>query len=109
MNIIVKIDDKTLLGIPQTAREAGHTHGIGYWADWITRTRIRERDTGIVFNLGKRSLSRGLRLAIEGMLSGSPDSPAIPTSVDKNGLNGIDGPGADYIIQLACFGEEKYA
>lgn len=119
-------------GVMETAFDAGFTHGIGYWADIITIKEIevdgkkrfgamliRDREAG-----GKPDLTiLGLNNAIDGnlWLNGEVIERAVariledPVGTDSAGCaenlfsyDNPDGPLADCIIQVACFGKIIY-
>lgn len=88
--------------ILQTAADAGHTFGIGYWAEWhpTNKNKIREHNDspdskkrGPWIELDHAKLARGCAMALNA----------------GHSLDDIDGATADIIIQFAALGELRYA
>jgi hypothetical protein len=106
--------------IMRTAIEAGHAHGIGYWAqesgnsvELVARERLyhvalrfefpdgseaQKKAYGCKIEIDERDIARGLGLA----LGGASDAGAQILRGD------LDGPSADIIVQLAVFNEVVY-
>lgn len=122
----VTITPQAASDILQTGVDAGHTHGFGYWGEL---TEARYSDSPPTTN----SLMTGITIVDhEGAESGKPpktyvvDFDAVqravslmltsPKASDSAGWthrllddSGPDGPLADAIIQVACFGRILYA
>lgn len=108
--------------IIETAVEAGHTYGIGYWArvdDYrpecaemavieydesddtdVSRTKLNHKKLEAVLKL---LVSKDLKIP-------ERDRGAMLAMVatDNESCN-LDGPMADAFVQLACFGELRYS
>ncbi len=95
-----------LSNVLATARDAGTTHGIGYWAniedaEYDSRGLLRvlhlvEREGLKRYRVSHPKLTRGILVALQ----------AGHVNVLKT--DDLDGPTADTIIQFACFQELKY-
>jgi hypothetical protein len=107
----VTLTDEAAHRIFETAIDAGHTYGFGYWAETedmesrragfgemiIVRLRLRERlddgEPGKGMWIEKADLERGVRLMLG------------DEALDEDRF---DGPQAERILQYAMFGEVKY-
>lgn len=81
--------------------------GIWHWGSINKQDektyRVKERgDPGRCFSLSRRRLEKGLAQA---MLH----APALASQVAEYGVDGIDYPRADLVVQYALFGEVRYA
>lgn len=103
----VSLTDEAAHTIFETAIEAGHTYGFGYWAE-LKRTDEKEgRIVRIVLHehekasdkLAARMLDRAqLEIGLAKLLSAG-----VPLPEDYP-----DGPAAELILQYAMFGEQVY-
>lgn len=91
-----------------TAVSAGHTYGIGYWAivQELTDTTltITERDTDGHTPIVLKAAD--IKRAALALLAGNSGANGfVKQLIEWN----IDGPLADALVQIACFGELKYS
>lgn len=102
----------------ETAIEAGHTHGIGYWAD-VERVRRRadrivalivtDRDEDDPAKGAQYDITIGkVAEAVEAILQ-DPAKCHARGFVKQLLTDDLDGPLSDAIVQVACFGEVKYS
>lgn len=107
----IKVTCDFLSRVLETAVEAGHTHGIGYWAD-VTKIKehktssdhdarfvslsITDRDTNKTYVVNHGDVTIGILAALR----------HGHTQVLKT--DDLDGPTADIIVQCACFQEVLY-
>jgi hypothetical protein len=102
----VTLTDEAVDRIFETAIDAGHTYGFGYWARLIgTRVAqlpeggqlrsigLQERESSLTHWIEKADLERGI-----GLMLGEE-------AIDEDRF---DGPQAERVIQYAIFGEVKY-
>jgi len=111
----VELSEEACSDILETAIEAGHTYGFGYWADLLsvngtctdartTAIRIKDRDSGKRFTVSRAKL----QAAILSMLQ-KPDFTGCRGIIGQLLQDdGLDGPLAEAIIQVACFGSVIY-
>lgn len=94
--------------IIDTALMAGHTHGIGYWAhakkyDVETATltlEAYENDPVTMHTIGPKEIAQGILTMLQNPVKADVGGRTIGLIMSGD----IDGPTADVIIQLACFG-----
>lgn len=110
-----------------TAVEAGHTHGFGYWGDardvrrsaggWVESLTVTEREV-----YGYEQTPHGSATRRTRAIQLDSVQPAILAILKDGGVacqceglarrlldpNGLDGPMADSIIQVICFGAVIY-
>lgn len=104
--------------VMETAIEAGPVHGIGYWAevkqtkrleldgeDRIGAMRIKdiEDENGRTFWINGENIEK----AVQQMLA-DPQTRGCGGVISQMLTDGLDGPLADCIVQVACFGEVVY-
>lgn len=105
----VKLTPEAASSIFQTAIDAGHTYGFGYWAEMEDMTNTGDLVTSITLReldkpCRKRTLDiTSLELGIAKALNSLDSKPAGVLDED-----GPDGPTAEAILQWAMFGEQVY-
>ena len=109
----IEIDNEQIRNALQTAVDAGHTFGIGYWAanlEWNAEGNIlawlhEHNDTRDEkqWKYHVLDIERGLHLTLLNPPSGFGGQFEIREDEIE-----CDGPGADYFIQMCVFGEQKY-
>lgn len=108
MNVAIVISDSVIDSCVRSALHS-HTFGVGYWAEvHETKRSVREhcppQETGVVddrkwLRITRQRLRIGIRLM----------AAAYPKRFLQLLEGNEDGPTGDLLIQLALFGEERYA
>src|SRR5262245_50746043 len=107
-----------------TAIEAGHTYGIGYWAEILkyrhtpepAEATIQERESPTNdgakpkrVTLNTAAIRRGIKLLSEGKIQVNKSLlGSILASAASDDATDIDGPSADVIVQVAVLGDIVY-
>ena len=102
----IEVDDDYLSAVMETALDAGHTHGIGYWAEVesdikydaevrIVSMTVVDRDSHKRFKLDRAAIKNGVLVALQ-------------RGNDILKTDDLDGPTADIIVQCACFNDVLY-
>lgn len=110
----IELTEDACFDVMTTAVEAGYTNGIGYWADVDTNRSgsrvvsmlVKDReDTGRIHKVNQNVV----RKAIAAILGNQKETGGEYCARMILAHDHLDGPAADVVIQVACFGKVKYA
>jgi hypothetical protein len=105
----VTLTDEAVDNIFQTAIDAGHTYGFGYWAELKDVERANGRISAITLRETDEP-RRMRRLEKVDLEAGIAKALSEPLGIRNAGLDQEypDGPCAEMILQYAMFGEQVY-
>lgn len=115
----IDLDPVAACRVLETAVEAGHTHGIGYWANVVSlvrgRVRVEEESILSITVQDREGDGHCYRLNAGHVERAVAKMLALPDRTESAGWTKAlmqedypDGPLADAIIQVACFGRVIY-
>jgi hypothetical protein len=114
----VRLTAEAASRVLQTVLDAGHTYGLGYWGE-VSNVRMKN-DRIVSFDVTehepyteqtearrRRVTTAEIGPAVQRMLS-DPEGCACRGVINQLLTDSVDGPLADCIVQVVCFGAVIY-